>query len=174
MKTLMILVALSPALLPSAKAIDLGKLASEPATIEAVAMDAVTLATSDEKKGWIEIPERFKSHHATIYKPERDQLGVAEFRVVGDGYVLLACHFDYQGNRSGEWAGEALSKDEFRRIGWREVRKPKKLGGSLVQGDGRVQTLFFRRVFRGEYFKLRCNKYDPPYPILLGGPTGEP
>ncbi|MGI9243464.1 MAG: hypothetical protein ACR2RV_21875, partial [Verrucomicrobiales bacterium] len=120
-----------------------------------------------QKKGWIGIPKGFKSHNATIFKPERDQLGVAEFRVTKDGYVLLACNFDYQGNRSGDWVDTVLSKEEIRKMGWKEIRKPKKLGGQLVQQDGRVQTVFFKKVYRGEYFKLRCNKYDPPYPILL-------
>jgi hypothetical protein len=149
-------------------AVDLEKLASEPAAIEATGMNPAALKISDETKGWIEIPKLFEAHEATIFKPERDQLGVAEFRVVSDGFLLLACHFGYQGNQSGDWAGEALSKEEFREMGWKEIRTPGKTGGSLVQSDHRVQTIFFKRVHKGEAFRLRSNKYDPPYPILLG------
>ena len=149
--------------------VNLEKLASEAATIKAVVMNPVDLETGEGKKAWIEIPELLDVHNATIFEPDRDQLGVAEFRVTKGGYVLLACNFDYQGNPSGGWVDEALSKEEFRRMGWREIRKPKKIGGLLVQSDKRVQTIFFKKVHRGEYFNLRCNKYDPPYPILLGG-----
>lgn len=167
MKTLIALITVGSIFLPSANAVDLEKLASQPATIEAVAMNPSALEISEEKKGWNGIPERFKFHNATIFKPERDQLGVAEFRVVKDGYVLLACNFDYQGNRSGGWSEEALSKDEFQKLGWKQIRNPKIAGGSLVQNDGRIQTIFYKKVHKGEYCRLRCNKYDPPYPILL-------
>jgi len=151
----------------SAVGVDLEKLSSEPAKIEVKGMKPVSLELTSEKKGWIGIPEKLATYGTTIFKPERDQLGVAEFRVIEDGYVLLACNFDYQGNRSGGWTEETLTKEEFKWMGWKEIRKPKKLGGALIQSDKRVQTMFLKKVYKGEYFKLRCNKYDPPYPILL-------
>lgn len=172
MKTAMILITLTASSFSSVFGVDLEGLSSEPATIEAKAMSPVPLEISSEKKGWIEIPGKFEAYAATIFKPERDQLGIAEFRVVKDGCLLLACNFDYQGNRSGGWTEEALTKEEFKRMGWREIRKPKKLEGSLIQSDNRVQTIFFKKVYKGEYFRLRCNKYDPPYPILLN--RGQP
>ena len=168
MRHLILLVCLGLAFLSPALAVDLEKLAAQPATIEVEGMDPVKLRVSGGKQGWIEVPKRFKSRGATVYAPEGGNPGVAEFRVIQDGYVLLACNFDYQGNESGGWKDDALTRDEFRRMGWREIRKPKKIGGALIKGDRRVQTLFYKRVYRGENFKLRCNKYDPPYPILLG------
>ena len=40
------------------------------------------------------------------------------------------------------------------------------LGGALVKGDNRAQVNFSKTVHQGEKLRLRCNKYDPPYPIL--------
>ncbi|MEM7009931.1 MAG: hypothetical protein AAF585_00480 [Verrucomicrobiota bacterium] len=174
MKPQLLIPALFLSTLSLVSAINLDELASNPADIEVIGMTQIPLAVSDEKRGWVEIPKQFEAKKATIFRPDRNQLGVAEFRVRGDGYVILACHFGYQGNSSGGWTEDRLSKEELERIGWKELGKAKKLGGNLVQSDNRTQTIFYKKVFRGEYFKLRCNKYDPPYPILLDQPKQEP
>jgi hypothetical protein len=41
------------------------------------------------------------------------------------------------------------------------------LGGILVKGDNRAQVVFSKQVRKGDSFRIRCNKYDPPFPILL-------
>ena len=38
---------------------------------------------------------------------------------------------------------------------------------TLVKGDGREQDVFVREVRQGDEFRLRCNKYDPPFVIVF-------
>ncbi|MEX2578153.1 MAG: hypothetical protein WD342_03775 [Verrucomicrobiales bacterium] len=147
-------------------AIHAATLATNPARIEAARMTEVPLVLSEVKKGWIEIPLLLKTWSATIFKPDADQLGVARIKVLESGYLLLACNFDYQGNRSGDWTREVMSRNDFLKGGWKEL-EASRLGGELIQQDNRSQVIFYKQVQKGETFSLRCNKYDPPYPILL-------
>jgi hypothetical protein len=87
--------------------------------------------------------------------------------VTEDGYLLIACNFDYQGNKSGNWTAEAWDEKKFKSHGWHLVDNHE-LEGNLVKGNDRGQVVFARQVRKGETLHLRCNKYDPPFPILLG------
>jgi len=43
----------------------------------------------------------------------------------------------------------------------------KQLGGVLIDGSGREHVVFMKQVKRGEKYRLRCNKYLPPYVIVF-------
>ncbi len=147
-------------------AVDLSEIAAAPAAINAVKMEPTKLAVSAEKKGWLAVSDGLLSHSAVIYRPVIDHLGIADFTVTRSGYLLLACNFDYQGNESGEWQKEAWDERKFKLKGWKAL-KNSALGGALIQSDKREQILFWKKVSAGERFVLRCNKYDPPYPIVF-------
>ena len=42
-----------------------------------------------------------------IFVPTSGTNGVTDLKVTTDGYLLLACNFDDQGNREGSWNQEA-------------------------------------------------------------------
>jgi hypothetical protein len=95
--------------------------------------------------------------------------GVADFRVTRSGVLLLACNFSYQGNSSGDWKEKRWTKEQFQDHGWR-LLDPAELGGLLIKGDGREQDVFMKEVTEGDEFRLRCNKYDPPFVIVFESP----
>jgi hypothetical protein len=37
----------------------------------------------------------------------------------------------------------------------------------FIRGDDKKFEVFMKQVKKGEVLNLRCNKYSPPYPILL-------
>lgn len=166
MNRLLISFAIAITLVSPVSAIEIAELAALPARIDVKEMKPIELAISTEKKGWIKIPKALKQHRATIFRPDDDQLGVLEFTVLETGYMLIACNYDYQGNASGEWKDEVSDQRALKKKGW-NVLSNAKLGGALVQSDERAQILFYKRVEKGDTYRLRCNKYDPPYPILL-------
>ncbi|MGH8045676.1 MAG: hypothetical protein ACREKL_00390 [Chthoniobacterales bacterium] len=144
----------------------LQEMAANPAGLDVARMKEVPLAIGKGPKAWMEIPKQLTAKSANIFKPDKDMQGHTEFSVTHEGYVLLACNYSYQGNPSGDWQKDVMTERDFKRKGWRVLTKSA-LGGLLVQGDGRVQVIFWKKVKAGERYDLRCNKYDPPYPILL-------
>ena len=79
---------------------------------------------------------------------------------------MLAVNYDYQGNKDGDWDKEVWTARDFKSKGWNQL-DAKELGGDLVKADGRAQTIFAKRLKKGTKDRIRCNKYDPPYVILL-------
>ena len=154
------------ALQMTALAVEMAELSQQPAVIEVAQMEPIPLGVSDGKKTWSSVPNGLANHGAVIYKPLRDHLGVADITVKQPGYLLLACNYDYQGNDSGDWQKQVWNERRFRNKGWKVI-KPSDLGGNLIQSDGRAQVVFYKKVAAGDRLVLRCNKYDPPYPILL-------
>lgn len=98
--------------------------------------------------------------------PDNEHFGVADIQVISDGYLFIACNWDYQGNQSGDWDKDAWDERKLKTKGWDKLTK-RELGGELIKNNNRVQTVFVKRVKKGDTFRLRCNKYDPPFPILL-------
>lgn len=166
MKTTLTALALLATSLVPALATDLSDMAANPATISVTNAKQVPLVVSTEKLGWAKIPPELAACKPVIFAPTTNAPGFIEFEVLQDGYVLIACNFGYQGNASGGWKDDAWSADDFDRHGW-EALHPSALTGSLIRGDNLEQTLFFKLVQKGETYHLRCNKYYPPYPILL-------
>jgi hypothetical protein len=167
MKTIAFAFALVATLSANAFAADWDAMKRNPARIEALSMQAVPLVAGNDKLGWARVPERLVKHEASVFMPARKHQGVADIQVTGDGYLLLACNYDYQGNASGNWKQDVWDERKFKSKGWLRISN-KELGGALVKGDNREQILFVKHVRKGESFRLRCNKYDPPLPIALG------
>jgi hypothetical protein len=163
MKTLLSCLLLLPSLMHAA---DLRSLAKTPTTIAVLNMQPVPLVISADKNGWARIPAFFSNHGATIFTPTASTNGVADMEIQADGYLFLACNWDYQGNQSGDWGKDRWTESKFKSKGWVRLSK-NELGGELVKNDNRAQTIFFKKVKKGDNLRLRCNKYDPPYPILL-------
>ncbi len=155
------------ALCVPALAADWEALRRTPATIEIINMSPAPLVAGTDQKGWAKVPAQLTANGASIFMPTGGTTGVADIKVTGDGYLLVACNYDYQGNKGGKWDDEDWDERKFKTKGWHMMSK-NELGGDLVKGDGRQQTVFSKQVRKGETFRLRCNKYDPPYPILLG------
>jgi len=166
MKHSLMVIACLAMVLCAARAASLSEMASDPAQVRGVGMQASPLVVSPGDKGWAEIPPQLTAHHAMILRPLKDQLGHAVLTVTKSGYLLLACNYARQGNASGDWKKSVWTERDFKKREW-GVADKKALGGELVQGDGRVQVIFYKKVRKGEVLDLRCNKYDPPYPILL-------
>jgi hypothetical protein len=157
----------APLFCTKAHAIDLADAIKDaPAQIEVANMQAVPLVVSADKKGWSSVPTGFTSHGAAIYMPTGDTNGVADIKVTADGILLLACNYDYQGNSAGNWKEDMWDERKFKTKGW-HVASKNELGGDLISGENRTQIVFIRQVRKGDALRLRCNKYNPPYPILL-------
>lgn len=130
-------------------------------------MKAQPLVATEEKNGWAKVPTRLSQYNAVVYSPTGSTNGVADITVTADGFLLLAVNYDYQGNREGSWDEEVWSERKFKSKGWNLLTKTE-LGGLLVKGDNRAQTVFAKQVRKGDVLRIRCNKYAPPYPVLLG------
>ena len=142
------------------------RLRNASAQVKAIAFEPVILKESNDKNGWQRIPDVFKRRRTVIYTGTGKDNGVADFDVIKDGIIFLACNFDYQGNSSGNWVNTRWTKEQFIENGWTKV-PPKQLGGVLVSAGGKEQVIFKKQVKRGENYRLRCNKYEPPYVIVL-------
>jgi hypothetical protein len=137
-----------------------------PASIEVINMQPTPLVVSAEKGGWAKIPDQLSKYNAVIYKPTGNTNGVTDLTVLSDGWLIVSCNYDYQGNNGGNWDEEVWSEKKFRTKGWHLLSK-NEVGGLLVKTDNKEQTLFCKQVRKGEKLRMRCNKYDPPFPILL-------
>jgi beta-lactamase regulating signal transducer with metallopeptidase domain len=148
----------------------------EPAQVAVARYDLRPLVAQDDPHaGWKTVPPMLKQYGAVIYDQRRAKRsgdvgdGAAEFEVTQTGYMLLACNWSNQGNRSGGWLSSRLQKEDFIQQGWKLIDDAV-LGGTLTTNESkRDQTLFIRHVVKGEKFDLRCNKRDPPFIILLRG-----
>ncbi|HYE18092.1 MAG TPA: hypothetical protein VEA69_06595, partial [Tepidisphaeraceae bacterium] len=144
---------------------------SRAATIESDVYEPVPLEEGATRQGsgtWA-LPESFKKLKLQVYSQKKKgagQDGMTEFRVTKAGTILIACNWDYQGNDGGGWKATRMSQQQFVEQGWRVVAN-EQLGGVLKLGK-REQIIFSRDAKVGETFKLRCNKYDPPFVILPG------
>ncbi len=161
------ILAVCAALTPASYAADFEGMKRTPAQIEVVNMQPTPLVESPDKKGWARVPAQLTKYKATVYMPaEGGTNGVADIKVTGDGYLMVACNYDYQGNTQGKWDEEDWNESYFKKKGWRKLSKTE-LGGILVKGDNREQVIFYKQLKKGDALRIRCNKYDPPFPILL-------
>ena len=155
---------------PTATAIDWAAISAFPAAIESKSLEPIPLVASEAKDAWQRIPTALSQRRAIIYsgRSGRDG-GVADLKVTRTGVLLLACNFSYQGNAGGDWKEKRWTKEQFQEHGWRLIDSAD-LGGALVKGDGREQDVFMKQVQEGEEFRIRCNKYDPPFAIVFASP----
>ncbi len=138
----------------------------QPARVQAVNMQPVPLMASEDQKGWARVPLHFETYGATVHMPTGTTNGIADIEVTASGYLMLACNYDYQGNASGDWRKDVWDASRFQANGWHRM-EPGELGGLLVKGDNREQLVFVKWVEAGERLRIRCNKHDPPFPILV-------
>ena len=139
------------------------------ASVEVSNMKAVPLAASGDDKGWMRVPEKLAEGKAIVFMPDGPTNGVADIKVIESGWLMLACNYDYQGNDSGEWKDDLWDEARFSKEAWQKLVK-EDLGGDLLKANNRAQTIFTKFIKKGQTLRLRCNKHDPPYPILLTAP----
>jgi hypothetical protein len=168
MKMLRLLAVLLTLSTGAAVAADWEAMNHTPAQIQVVGMHPVPLVQSTDKAGWAKVPAAIAKYNPTIYMPDAKHEGDADITVTGDGYLLIACNYENQGNHDGNWKTEVWDEKKFKTKGW-HVFSTHEMYGELVKGDNRIQVVFAKQVHKGETLRLRCNKYDPPFPILLGG-----
>ena len=146
------------------------KVVQNSARVDVAGLDPTPLRESDEKEGWSRVPPAFNvipQTQAIAYSVRKGMdNGVADFKVTRDGYVLVACNYGYQGNRSGDWDEKRWTKEKFLQNGWLIVPETM-LGGVLVKGGGHDQVVFVKHMEKGEHYRLRCNKYAPPFVIIF-------
>ena len=97
---------------------------------------------------------------ALIYVNEQNAsipAGRLEFTVEREGVVLLLANWQYGGNPSGGWKEEVVSREQLGRT-WLDLGK--------APWDEKL-ILFAKNCKKGETFKIRTRKYDPPQPILI-------
>ena len=138
-----------------------------PARITVAALEPVVLTAPGDDSQWRAIPKALLTHPAAIYsKKTGGDAGVADFKVTNAGYVVVACHYGYEGNTQGDWDEKRWTKKDFQQNGWTLLTE-EQLGGPLVQKNGREYTLFVKKVDAGYSMRLRCNKYEPPLLIVF-------
>ena len=128
----------------------------KPGALKAMVPMAEKLVLSEKDAGgkWARGPEILLG--ASIFSGDwKRSNGVADFDVSKSGRVFLALNYDYQGNGSGNWTEDRLMA---------RVR-----GAELLGWNNRSYFNFTRVCTKGEHFRLRCNKYEPPYVIMLDG-----
>ena len=138
---------------------------AKPATVDMMLLKPTRLKESaDKEQGrWARVPNALVG--ASIFAtPPTGANGIADFKVTKSGQIYLALNYDYQGNSSGGWTEERWMPGDFMAAGWAQVR-----GAQMVAWSNRTYSIFTRKVEQGEQFRLRCNKYEPPYVILLDG-----
>ena len=138
---------------------------AKPATVDMMLLKPARLKESaDKEQGrWARVPNELVG--ASIFAtPPTGANGTADFKVTKGGQIYLALNYDYQGNGSGGWTEERWMPEDFMAAGWAQVR-----GAQMVAWNNRTYSIFTRKAEKGEQFRLRCNKYEPPYVILLDG-----
>jgi hypothetical protein len=138
---------------------------AKPATVDMMLLKPVSLQESPDKEQgrWARVPKALVG--ASIFAtPPTGANGIADFKVTKGGHIYLALNYDYQGNSGGGWTEERWMSEDFMVAGWARVR-----GAQMVAWNNRTYSIFTRRAEKGEQFRLRCNKYEPPYVILLDG-----
>ncbi len=149
----------------------------KPASFTVIGQEPHRLETGlafDGNFSWPKVPQKLLDGGATIYLYSGERSGVSDFTVTSEGWLIIGVNYDYQGNNGNNWEAEAWSLDKFQDEGW-ELIKEEHAGGPLSKGDTRVaylrnQHLLARFVKKDEKYRLRCNKYDQPFLIVLGGP----
>jgi hypothetical protein len=138
---------------------------AKPAAVKMMLLKPARLVETEnsEKGPWARVPNALLG--ASIYAtPRTGANGTADFTVTKSGQIYLALNYDYQGNGSGGWTEERWMAADFMAAGWAQVR-----GTQMVAWNNRTYPIFTRKVEKGETFRLRCNKYEPPFVILLDG-----
>ncbi|MFO0917136.1 MAG: bifunctional serine/threonine-protein kinase/formylglycine-generating enzyme family protein [Planctomycetaceae bacterium] len=136
---------------------------SRQAVVKNVNFPSVPLNTESLDKFFNSVPTRFTEHPSVIYAEPRAQ--EIRFDVDQDGFVLLACSFDYQGNDSGGWLEKRWTAQDFTQHGWRQLSENDVGGRLFAPKHKQNQTCFVKYLASGDKYTLVCNKSDPPFLI---------
>jgi len=144
---------------PAKKRVQPGPEKETPAKVNVLSMKPRNLKA--RRDGWVDIPDGLKG--AAIYWPiGRDSGAFADIGVLKSGWVYLAMSWRPEGG-GGEWQQEVWTKHHFLRDGWREHEDLE-----LLHSVGeRKYTILSKHCRAGDMMRFRCNKYGPPYVILL-------
>lgn len=138
------------------------------AKVNVARMKSAPLVPGEGKLGMTEVPKQFLDFQTVIFVPDNLKTdpanGQAEYEVLSDGYLIIACNFGNQGSGT-KLLPYYWPQDQFVANGWKEIA-PAEVGGVLVHGGARPQVLFLKRATKGERGHLRCNKYHPPFFIV--------
>jgi len=144
------------------------ELRKQSARVKVVRMQSVPLVPEDGKLGMTEVPKQFLDFQTVIFVPDNLKTdpanGLAEYEVISDGYLIIACNFGNQGSGT-KLLPYYWPQNQFVANGWQEIT-PAEVGGVLMHGRERPQVLFLKRATKGERGHLRCNKYHPPFFIV--------
>jgi hypothetical protein len=148
----------------------------KPAVLDVVEQKPVALTVGHTWGGfiWTSVPQKLLDLGATIYLGPGFWTGISEFTVREDGWLIIGVNYNYQGNNGNNWEAEAWNLNKFQEEGW-ELIEDEHAGGTLTKNttkgnELRPQHLLARFVKKDEKYRLRCNKYDQPFLIVLGGP----
>ncbi len=133
------------------------------AEIEVKGLEGIPLVAGKEKGDWKDLPKLFRKGAVIFGKAAKDGTptrGVADITVKRSGVMYVVCDYHYQGNSGGGWMETRWTKDQFVKNGWKFV-------GDLEKNSGNKFPVFMKKVKAGEKYSLRCNKYSPPYPIVV-------
>lgn len=134
---------------------------STPTPAARIAVTSPTNLTSAPISTWLDVPSGLAGStiHSVLPAYNVESWGKVQFTVTQSGYLYLALNYDYQGS-DGAWTAERWLKSDFEAAGWTFVP------GSIQRGTGgRLFEICRKLVSVGEAYSLRCNKYEPPYPI---------
>lgn len=127
--------------------------------LEAIPLEITPTKDDPKGRGWKDIPDILKGSPIFSKGINAGPGGVADITVKKSGLLLLACHYGYEGNSSGGWKSERLTKQQMIEDGWIPA-------GELVKNNNRTYVLFQKEVKAPSRFTIRCNKYGPPLAIL--------
>ena len=135
--------------------VEVEKLIAHPLTLQAVT--AFTKFKSTDNKM---LPKYLQGSTTWVYAKQpstSEPNGVLRFKVKQTGRLYLIAHWQYEGNRSGDWIKEQLTRKQLVEEGWEDL-------GS-TPWDEEVY-IFTKIVQNGEQYSIRTNKYWPPYLVI--------
>lgn len=115
---------------------------------------AKSLVEGDDS-AWSNVPKVVRG--AVIFMPPKDapKDGIVEFAVKHDALIGLAASWAYDGNASGGWQQERMTKEQLIASGWVE-------SGKMYLNRTDRHTIFLRHCKKGETFRIRTRKYYRP------------
>jgi hypothetical protein len=126
-----------------------------PVKATVVGMEMVPLSSEDPAL----IPEELHGAQIAEYatRPRTDvKNGVLNFTVHRKGLAYLQVNYGYQGNRSGGWYEERLTREQLVQRGWED----------LGECPWNKDLLLFKKVLEPGEYRIRTNKYSPPRLII--------
>ena len=142
-------------------------MARESAQVDLVRAEFVPLTRGTEKSNWASVPESLLANGAVISKALPGMGNTLDFQVAREGWVFVIGTYGYEGNSQGDWDELRWTEKDFKKHGW-NVITPSELGGALSKDGKGSPAMFGKKLKRGEWMRIRTNKYSSPSMILFG------